>query len=308
MKTLRLLIIFFILSQVKNCALDQCIREESSHNYLIKCDFNHLKNAIFSQNLSVFIDELINEKKLSLKLISFQNVKVLNSDRFNDLNELYSLDISQNDDKFESLKLTQKINSFKRLKILNMSFNRISIIKANQFDQLNELTHLDLSYNHLFYFEKSFAFNGLGNLIFLNLSRNKLTEIEENDLNNMPNIQFIYLDWNKLIRIRNQVFTQMKHLTQVSFSFNKIKTIDLDAFNGLETSLRNVSLRGNKLNEINSIKQLCLLNISDLDLYFNQISVSLFLNFSINLGSLDLAKNSLNSLKAYKLRSLLRNG
>jgi hypothetical protein len=54
----------------------------------------------------------------------------------------------------------------------------------------------------------------------LNLSRNKLTQIEENDLNNMPNIEEIYLDFNELKRIRNETFTSMPKLKTISFKYS----------------------------------------------------------------------------------------
>jgi Leucine-rich repeat (LRR) protein len=39
-----------------------------------------------------------------------------------------------------------------------LSFNKLSIIKQRQFQKLNNLEVLDLSYNEIFYFEKNAFF------------------------------------------------------------------------------------------------------------------------------------------------------
>ena len=49
---------------------------------------------------------------------------------------------------------------------------------TNQFNQLARLQLLDLSFNQIFYFEEN-SFTGLSSLIYLNLSKNYLNEIEE---------------------------------------------------------------------------------------------------------------------------------
>ena len=75
--------------------------------------------------------------------------------------EIISLDLSNNLNDFETY-LTN-INNFGMLKKLNLSFNQLSIIKQRQFQKLNNLEVLDLSYNEIFYFEKN-AFLGLKNV------------------------------------------------------------------------------------------------------------------------------------------------
>ena len=112
----------------------------------------------------------------------------------------------------------------------------------------------------------------MNNLIYLNLSYNKLTQIEEHDFDHMPNIQYINLDFNKITRIRNDTFNQMIKLDSLSFRFNKLTTIDSFAFKNNEKNLTELLLEGNKLKN-KEMKNFVLLltNVSRLDMKFNLI-------------------------------------
>ena len=62
----------------------------------------------------------------------------------------------------------------------------------------------------------------------MNISHNKLTQIEENDLDYVPNIHYINLDF------RNELFNQMTKLNSLSFRFYELESIDSVAFKGFE--------------------------------------------------------------------------
>ena len=91
--------------------------------------------------------------------------------------EIKSLDLSFN-------KLDNIINiEIKSIIKLNLSNNRLLILKENQFSKLNKLEILDLSYNELFYIELN-AFYGLNNVLqVLYLQNNHLTELYQNHTN-----------------------------------------------------------------------------------------------------------------------------
>ena len=94
--------------------------------------------------------------KLKLKGInSLQLIHLL--DEIN----LKSLDLSNNLNSLDDF--MAKINSFTTMESLNISHNKILLLKENQFNGLNELNVLDLSFNEIFYFELN-ALKGLNNL------------------------------------------------------------------------------------------------------------------------------------------------
>ena len=130
---------------------------------------------------------------------SFDEIKLISLDLSNNLNSL--------DD------LMAKINSFTTMESLNISHNKILLLKENQFNGLNELNVLDLSFNEIFYFELN-AFKGLNNLKDLNLSNNHFTEIEH--FMNLPNLQSINLDFNKINKIKEKTFTSLINIVSVS--------------------------------------------------------------------------------------------
>ncbi len=161
------LTIDFILLNICNSLLclhlSECSLKRNSNNFVIECDKN-------LQNSEDFFFA-VNESYINLKLIAKKNIKILGSKEFSQL-DLISLDASGNQDKMEPDAMSS-INAFKKLMILNISYNQISIIRTNMFEQLKQLISLDLSYNQIFYFEEIDPFKGLNSLKYLNLSHNK---------------------------------------------------------------------------------------------------------------------------------------
>jgi Leucine-rich repeat (LRR) protein len=120
------------------------------------CECNELKDELKCTN---------NNNKESIDLI---------------LNELTTIEIKSLDLSFNKL---DNINiEIKSIIKLNLSNNRLLIIKENQFSKLNKLEILDLSYNELFYIELN-AFYGSNNVLqVLYLKNNHLTELYQNNL------------------------------------------------------------------------------------------------------------------------------
>ena len=94
-----------------------------------------------------------------------------------------------------------KLCLFEATTDLDLSFNQIKLLSAEQFLQFPNLINLDLSHNQIFYFELN-TFSGLNKLINLNLSYNQLVEIEDEDMDNMPQCEHINIDYNKFKIIR----------------------------------------------------------------------------------------------------------
>jgi len=130
---------------ISSCLFPQCdLSTETDGFYFIKCKGN--------QKITL-PNETLNGYNIMLKLESISDLDIFIKNSLLDSIKLYSLDISNNQDTFENY--FDFINSFVQLKILNLSYNKISMIRTRQFDKLFQLKKLDLSFNEIFYFEEN---------------------------------------------------------------------------------------------------------------------------------------------------------
>ena len=180
-KIINLFSTLVILVQSGQISLDNFDYQKSFNSYLILCQVNQFLRINSSS-------DYLNQLSIKLKLKGKNSLNLIkNGTLLNNQLNLYLLDLSENEETFEEY--LEGINKFESLKVLNLSHNKISILKERQFNGLIALAVLDLSFNEIFYFEVN-AFHGssLNNLIELNLARNQLREIEDEDLNNLPNL------------------------------------------------------------------------------------------------------------------------
>ena len=231
--------IIYLFLSLTSLSLILC---ENFKNLFKECEQNILNDSLTlsciddSKISSIVINSsLLNDFKIKVKLKGIKSLQLMNS--FDEIN-LKSLDLSNNFNSFDDF--MTKINSFTKLESLNISHNKILILKDNQFNRLNNLNVLDLSYNELFYFELN-AFKGLNILKYLNLSNNHFTEIE--DFINLPNLEIINLDFNKINKIKSNTFTSLNNIVSVSLRFNNIKELNESAFKNLK-NLENIILKG----------------------------------------------------------------
>ena len=154
--------------KLENCLLDNCLCTLVDVDYSIIC--SDAKTVSF--NTSFDFGYLL-ELRFNLKLIGTNNLKLLQNELFMNIS-LNSLDLSNNQETFE--RSYCDFNKFEQLKVLNLSLNRIQIIRNSQFSRLNKLEILDLSFNEIFFFEEN-AFFALDNLVNLNLK----TSLDENN-------------------------------------------------------------------------------------------------------------------------------
>ena len=205
------------------------------------------------------------------------------------LNELITIEIKSLDLSFNKL---DNINiEIKSIIKLNLSNNRLLILKENQFSKLNKLEILDLSYNELFYIELN-AFYGLNNVLqVLYLQNNHLTELYQNNLDNLQQLKYINFDSNKINKIRNNVFTSMTNLQNISFQYNRLETIEAEAFKGLK-NLQDLSFNRNKLTSFDHV--ILESQLENLNLSFNKFTSFIVNENAINSAiTIDLSSNNL---------------
>ena len=151
-----ILIIYILIiktsTYLTQCLYGQCICNTINSDFIVHCS-DKLQLNKTSMNMKLDLNDL----NLKIKINETKNFSLLIDLSKNSV-ELHSIDLSNNQKSFESYFKT--LNTFKTLNVLNLSFNRIGMLKASQFDRLNELKVLDLSFNEIFYFESN-SFNGL---------------------------------------------------------------------------------------------------------------------------------------------------
>ena len=141
---------------------------------------------------------------------------------------------------------------------------------------------------------------GLVNLFLLELSENKIKNLENNSFVGLVNLNYLILDYNQISSIHNNLFKSLINLDIMSIIGNKLKKITNYMLNGL-IKLTILYLNENKLTQIENNSFSELINIKELYIQDNRI---IELDFNI-------FKNNKNLKEIYashnKLRSLIGN-
>ncbi|XP_073465437.1 LOW QUALITY PROTEIN: toll-like receptor 2 [Aquarana catesbeiana] len=129
-------------------------------------------------------------------------------------------------------------NLSESLEYLDISYNRISEIRADNFIQYPNLQMLNLRFNNISYIENgTFQYNLL--LTNLSLSNNLLSEIPNSSLMGLKNLQILDLSNNLYQRVTlGDVFSTLVNLTDLSIGGPRISGI----FKGDFASIKNLSL------------------------------------------------------------------
>lgn len=184
----------------------------------------------------------------------------------------------------------------KKLEELHLNHNKISTITEKTFIGLSSLTVLNLRGNFLDSIDKE-IFAALPKLEELNLGQNRISRIEIGAFDNLPNLRVLILDDNQLPAVptatlaplsnlaelflginsfrtvQSGAFEALKHLTNLDLKGAGLNNISLDAFRGLETSLRQLDLSDNRLQRIPTIHLSELVRLEDLSLGQNDFEI-----------------------------------
>lgn len=204
----------------------------------------------------------------SIKRLIIQNNKIRTIDSsIQFYAEVEFLDLSSNH------LLTIPANTFhyqKKLQELHLNRNKIGTFTNQTFIGLATLASLNLRENLLTALS-AFAFSTLTKLEELNLGKNQIASIDANAFNGLTNLRVLYLDDNTLTMVPSQAFGEVPALAELHLGLNSFATIEadafeqlrglslldlngagvvnvsLEAFRGLENSLRNLDLSDNRL-------------------------------------------------------------
>ncbi|XP_036413190.1 toll-like receptor 13 [Colossoma macropomum] len=111
-----------------------------------------------------------------------------------------------------------------RARVLDISYNKISVIKKNDLGDLTNLHNLNLSNNMIEEVEDG-AFRGLAALQELNLAHNRLTTISGGFFQNLFNLTLLRLNENHISNISSSAFLPLISLVMLNLSGNHLQYI-----------------------------------------------------------------------------------
>ena len=115
---------------------------------------------------------------------------------------------------------------------MRLSYNQLSALPDDVFDGLGNLVNLDIQENQLSALPED-VFNGLSSLEKLNLSYNEIATLPEDVFDGLGNLKSLRLDSNDLASPPEDVFDGLDSLTHLILSDNRIHTLPEDVFEGL---------------------------------------------------------------------------
>ena len=174
--------------------------------------------------------------------------------------------------------------------------NLITKIQANLFHQLSQCTILSLRDNQIDAVEAG-AFNGLVNLINLDLSNNQLKQLDANMFTDLKNCTYLHLDDNLIQEIEPGSFNGLSNLEQLDLCNNKLIILKADMFQGL-VALESLNLCHNGIFLIDDNTFAHMKKLQSLSLHHNDLTTLSPGTFSglESLETLNLEGNHLTSL------------
>ncbi|XP_063303408.1 toll-like receptor 13 [Pelobates fuscus] len=180
-----------------------------------------------------------------------------------------NLDISYN--KIQVIE-AKNFNNLTLLHEMNISSNQISFIGIGTFQNLPALRHLNLSSNRI---ESliSGMFDGLQNITTLLLNDNHIATIDANAFFGLPNLKVLGLSSNRLYTLK-ALGTAFKvwRLEEIYIANNSLQHFATSDLSNISTNLHSIVASTNPFSAVNIVTGI-LQNISYLDLSFTQKTV-----------------------------------
>ncbi|KAK6184894.1 hypothetical protein SNE40_007253 [Patella caerulea] len=168
--------------------------------------------------------------------------------------------------------ISQSLFSYRypSLRFLDISNNDIKAIHAHAFSGLENLTHLNLSWNRIKIKSNEFYgnLNDLTNIETLDLGNNMLTNLDDYVFGNLTKLEHLHLDNNHISNITSDAFARLRSLVSLNLENNLIYHFNDSVFENL-TSLRMLNLSRNNIDTIRYCE--FPLSLEKLDISFNRI-------------------------------------
>ncbi|KAL1416137.1 hypothetical protein MTO96_006406 [Rhipicephalus appendiculatus] len=196
--------------------------------------------------------------------ISHNELTVLDPRSLQHLTQLKRLKAAHN-----KLSAVPDLGSHPHLTDLNLAHNAIPQLTSD-LKKLPQLRILDLSFNKITSIPAG-VFTNSSNLENLFLSSNKISSIKNGSLENLTSLQTLQLNRNRLSTIPKNLFLNLKSLKQLELDKNRIRSIEGLSFKGLE-ALESLSLRKNLISHLSDGAFYYLSKIQTLNLDYNNIT------------------------------------
>ncbi|XP_078732751.1 leucine-rich repeats and immunoglobulin-like domains protein 3 isoform X1 [Lampetra fluviatilis] len=243
--------------------------------------------------------EDIDASAMMSRLLNLKEVKVAH----NELTEIASFGKSSENITVLSLQhnriariRAERLEGFRSLETLDLSFNRIADIAGSSFPIGLRLAKLYLNNNRIKVLRPA-SFDTLGaTLKILKLSNNRITVLTTK-LFQLPSLQHLDLSRNRLQRVEGLAFSELASLEYLRLQRNSISSLMDGAFWGLHR-IQKIQLQHNKLREVSTGWLYGLQSLRHLHVSRNAIIAmdSEAWKFCENLWELDLSHNGLTRL------------
>ncbi|XP_072051034.1 uncharacterized protein [Amphiura filiformis] len=233
-------------------------------------------------------------------LLQGNQIRTLSKEPWNYLTRLTILKLDTNSIPNLPMVMTSNLGKLTNFSIAN---NEISSIPSGQFANTTNLIHLDLHNNSIFtktdndvldsFAEVSVylptaateeeyrmddtaegmvvgSFQGLINLIVLNLAENAITKLENGIFADLSNLEILNLDWNGMKVIEEDVFRIQHKLQILTISNNKLSHLPQRLFEDLR-QLRVLKLDSNHISDITPLTNIHMFHLQSLYLNDNSI-------------------------------------
>ena len=179
---------------------------------------------------------------------------------------------------------------------LDLSYNQLTNLKANIFDEC-DCTIFKLNHNQISNLSNLDIFANLTGMRVLNLSNNYITELNRKHFTNkkLYELNTIDLSYNNITEISGNVFEKFVSIRLINLSHNVIRKIGFSAFGTLPTLL-DLDLSYNEIKEISNGGVSSLLSVKTIILNNNQL-VKMF-PISVAVNSLHLQNNQIFSISS----------
>lgn len=211
--------------------------------------------------------------------LSFNKIDLAYDNAFKELNKLEVLDLSFNPHYFTVPGVTHNLHFLKNLpflRVLNMSNNGIFTLTTKQMcsDSLNELQFQHNNLGKLWKVKDETyiqIFQNLTNLTHLDISYNNIIKMPEKVYKYLPDtIKCLRLANNRLTSFDWTLMRRFKHLEELILSFNHLMSISKNISEDIP-SLCTLNLRKNKISQLSSGFLLGAVNLHSLDVSYNSL-------------------------------------
>lgn len=277
--------------------LESISLENNRLTSLLKDTFINLSSITQLNLRNNYLSELI---KLGEQMPTVQKLNLAENSLFKVDNRIFAglaklvdLDLSQN--RIEMIESYSFADQRERLQALNLSYNKLGLVKKSHFAELKALLYLDLSFNQISTLEKD-SFENTSSLNTLNLDSNCIFFVHKELLLHLQKLELLTMKNNVILVLDRYVFASLSQVVYLMLSSNLIESLPDTIFNSMNKLIW-LDLSSNRFKVINSPRLFIGLNsLSYLLLsnnFIQKISFETFSPFRTTLLYLAVDSNSL---------------